>query len=168
MILSVIPWMLSGFLLYSCLSLAVSAWKREGRLSRRSAMSLLVGLLETAAVAGLFRIVVPWSTGTVALWVVAAVALAAAAAGVIIRWPELSARARNGGRVAAADAAAADAAAEHAAADEDAPEHGIGNAGTKKTLKKPSRKPKKEPGTVAVTGNAIFLAAVVAFSLAIG
>jgi hypothetical protein len=162
MLLSVIPWVLSGFLVYSCLSLAVSAWKREGRWSRRSGMSLLVGLLETAAVAGLFRLVVPWSPGTVALWVVAAVALAAAAAGVIIRWPELAARPRSAERLAADDAAA-----EHAAAGEEAPDRWSENAGTK-TAKKPSTKPKKEPGKAAVAGHAGFLAAVVAFSFAIG
>lgn len=139
MTLSLISWALSGFLVYSCLSLAVSAWKREGRLSRRSGMSLLVGALEAAAVAGLFRLVVPWNPGTVALWVVAAAALAAAVAGVIIRWPELSAR----------------------PADDE-------NTGDNKPLKKQSGKPKKEPGKAAVAGHAGFLAAVVAFSLAIG
>lgn len=158
MTLSLIPWVMSGFLMYSSVSLAVSAWKREGRLSRRSGMSLLVGMLETAAVAGLFRLVVPWSPGTVALWVAAAVALAAAVAGVIIRWPELSARSQR------TDPGTADPVADPAGTAAAVADPGAEKPGRTKARKKP----KKEPGRAAVAGNAGVLVAVVAVSFAIG
>ncbi|MCQ1953023.1 hypothetical protein [Arthrobacter sp. zg-Y238] len=85
-------WILGAWLMVTCLSVAVPVWKRAGQPSGPSRRSLLAGLLDAASLAGLLRLVVPWTPGSVVLWVVAIVVLAAAVAGAVLRWPELPGR----------------------------------------------------------------------------
>lgn len=156
---SLLSWLLAGVLVVTCLAAARSAWNLGERAPGISRMALLSSVLDAAAVAAFFRLVVAWSTGTTLLWVVAMAALAAAVAGMVIRWPQLPSHA--------------------ALLDFTEPEPGTtesgspepGNEGPLQT--KPSRKvkkksKKKEPGRTAVAVRAVVLAAVVAFSFAVG
>ncbi|MCC9195363.1 hypothetical protein QNO08_03305 [Arthrobacter sp. zg-Y820] len=184
MALTLVAWMVSGFLAFSCLSLAYSAWKQEAWLSGRSRMSLLVGLLEAATIAGIVRLVTQWSTGTVVVWVVAVAALAAAVAGLIIRWHDLPVRSRSA-EIAAPKAYPESTGVpvqEDAGAPEPNPEAYPESAGVptesgrtatatvlrSKSRKASRKKPKKEPGRATVAGHACLLAAVVGLSFVIG
>ncbi|MDM7989609.1 hypothetical protein [Arthrobacter sp. zg-Y877] len=92
MTFTLMSWILAAWLVLTCLSVAVPVWKRAGQPSGPSRRSLLAGLMEAASLTGLLRLVVPWSPGSVALWVVAIVVLASAVAGAVLRWPELPGR----------------------------------------------------------------------------
>ncbi|MCQ1950572.1 hypothetical protein NNX28_11615 [Arthrobacter sp. zg-Y859] len=104
MTFSLMSWILGAWLMVTCLSVAVPVWKRAGQPSGPSRRSLLAGLLDAASLAGLLRLVVPWTPGSVVLWVVAIVVLAAAVAGAVLRWPELPGRSRGSGAAEAASA----------------------------------------------------------------
>ncbi|MCC9174302.1 hypothetical protein [Arthrobacter sp. zg-Y179] len=99
MTFSLMSWILVAWLVATCLSVAVPVWKRAGQPSGPSRRSLLAGLMEAASLAGLLRLVVPWTPGSVALWVVAVVVLAAAVAGAVLRWPVLPGRVESQGPV---------------------------------------------------------------------
>lgn len=87
-----IAWGLAGLLAFTCLSAAVSLWRPRGALANGSRAAVLATLLEAAAVAVFFRLVVQWTPGTVMLWVAAVAAFAAAVAGAVLRWPQLPPR----------------------------------------------------------------------------
>lgn len=177
--LNFLAWMFSGLMAIYCLFLAYSAWRQEEGLSGRGRMSLLVALLEAAMIAALLRLVVQWSPGTVMLWVVAVVALAAASAGVIIRWHDLPVRSRFVGSEATdSDSEPGEGAdGEPVERRESAEAHsGTGATSTATALRKPPqktsakkrKKPKKEPGWLTVVGHACCLGAVVVFSFFVG
>ena len=159
MAFSLISWLLAGVLAVTCLTVARSAWNFGERGPGISRMALLSGLLDAAATAGFFRLVVPWSTGTTLLWVVAMAALAVAVAGAVIRWPVLPS---HSGLLDF----------EESGPDTSEPvSTEPGDEGTVRT--KPSRKvkkksKKKEPGRRAVAARAAVLAAVVVLSFAVG
>ncbi|WP_146364439.1 hypothetical protein [Arthrobacter yangruifuii] len=92
MALNLVSWALAVWLVVLCLSVAVPVWKRAGTPSGPGRRSLLAGWLEAASIAGILRLISPWSSGSVVLWVVAVVALAAAVAGAVLRWPDLPRR----------------------------------------------------------------------------
>ncbi|WP_341394226.1 hypothetical protein [Arthrobacter sp. G119Y2] len=148
--ISLISWLLAGVLAVTCLAVARSAWNLGERAPDISRMALLSSLLEAAATAAFFRLVVPWSTGTTLLWMVAMAALSVAVAGAVIRWPVLPSHA--------------------GLLDFEESEPGStepGNEGTVRT--RPSRKvKKKEPGRRAVATRAAVLATVVVLSFAVG
>ncbi|KAD4007168.1 hypothetical protein GD627_06280 [Arthrobacter yangruifuii] len=100
MALNLVSWALAVWLVVLSLSVAVPVWKQAGTLSGPSRRSLLAGLLETASIAGILRLISPWSSGSVVLWVVAVVALAAAVAGAVLRWPDLPRRTSKPARAA--------------------------------------------------------------------
>ncbi|WAP51382.1 hypothetical protein OL239_16395 [Arthrobacter sp. ATA002] len=158
MAVSLISWLLAGVLVVTCLAVARSAWNLGGRDAGISRMALLSSVLDAAAVAVFFRLVVTWNTGTILLWVLAMAALAAAVAGTVIRWPQLPSHA---GLLDFPDP------------EDDGVEPGTaepGNTGPLRTKprKQLRKKPKKEPGRRAVAVRAVVLAALVAVSFAIG
>lgn len=163
---SLVSWLLAGVLVVTCLAVARSAWNLGERAPGISRMALLSSVLDAAAVAAFFRLVVPWSTGTTLLWVVAMAALAAAVAGMVIRWPQLPSHA------ALLDFTEPDTEQEQEREPATAPpgQNEPPNAGSLRTKprRKPEKKPKKEPGRRAVAVRAVVLAAVVAFSFAVG
>ncbi|MCQ1995153.1 hypothetical protein [Arthrobacter sp. zg-Y1171] len=214
MTFSLMSWILGAWLVVTCLSMAVPVWKRAGMPSGPSRRSLLAGLMEAASLAGLLRLVVPWTSGSVVLWVVAVVALAAAVAGAVLRWPELPGRVESEGplrekvseattgpepagselvpnpdipaeasdqsrlpQTAASQAASVERSRlpffpvrERAAApgtgnsDTASPDHGSPD----RKAKAGKKKPKKEPGNLALAGNAALLLGVVVVSFLAG
>lgn len=161
---SLVSWLLAGVLAVTCLSVARSAWNFGERGPGISRMALLSGLLDAAATAGLFRLVVPWSTGTTMLWVVATAALAVAVAGAVIRWPVLPS---HSGLLdfEESEPGSAEPDASKPGTTEPAHEGTVRTKASRKVKKKPKR---KEPGRRAVAVRAVVLAAVVAFSFAVG
>lgn len=164
MAFSLLAWLLAGVLAVTCLSVARSAWNFGERGPGVSRMALLSSLLDAAATAAFFRLVVPWSTGTTLLWVVAMAALAVAVAGTVIRWPELPSHAGLLDFEEPGPDSAGPDTSERVSTEP-------GNESTVRT--KPSRKVKKktkrkEPGRRAVAVRAAVLAAVVVFSFAVG
>lgn len=154
---SVISWLLAGVLAVTCLAVARSAWNLGERPPGISRMALLSAVLDAAATAAFFRLVVPWGTGTTLLWVVAMAALAAAVAGTVIRWPKLPSHA--------------------GLLDFEEPDPGSGEPGeaggegtlrTKPRKRQAKKSKKKEPGRRAVAVRAGVLAALVTFSFAVG
>lgn len=136
MMAAVIGWVFPLGLVAYCGWVAFFAWTPS--VPEKSRGSYLATLLEAAFVAVVMRLVVDWSPVTIWLWVLSAAALAAATAGVMIRWPELPARRVN------------------------ATEHGTDfPAGAR------ARKP-KDPGPVVLSGYALLLAAALAVSAAVG
>ncbi|MCC3302317.1 hypothetical protein [Arthrobacter sp. zg-Y895] len=97
MTFTLMSWILGAWLVATCLSVAVPVWQRAGQPSGPSRRSLLAGLMEAASLAGLLRLVVPWTSWSMALWVVAVVALAAAVAGAVLHWPVLPGRVESEG-----------------------------------------------------------------------
>ena len=185
MSLNLLAWIFSGLLALYCLFLAYSAWRQEAGLSGRGRMSLLVALLEAAVMAALLRLVVQWSPGTVLLWVVALAALAAASAGIIIRWHVLPVRSRFRGSPARnSDSEPGEGADVEPVEPWESAEvpAGTGATSTATALRKQAqeaspkkprkpkkpKKPKKEPGWPAVIGHACCLGAVVVFSFFVG
>ncbi|UWX96090.1 hypothetical protein N2K95_10395 [Arthrobacter zhaoxinii] len=193
--LTLVSWMLALWLMVLSLSVALPVWKQVGRPSGPSRRSLLAGLLETASIAGILRLISPWSSGSVVLWVVAVVALAAAVAGAVLHWPELPGRSSKSEGVAgeaaeteAAEpaavasaapanvaAAANDAAAPPAAEEARRPSLPVREApgvpttgksliGKPRRKSKAGKKAKKEPGNLALAGQAALLVAVVVIS----
>ncbi|MBO0907895.1 hypothetical protein [Arthrobacter sunyaminii] len=159
MAFSLLAWLLAGVLAVTCLAVARSAWNFGGRGPGISRMALLSSMLETAATAAFFRLVVPWSPGTTLLWVVAMAALAVAVAGAVIRWPELPSHA---GLLDFEEP-------EPGTTESDSPEPGSGvTLRTKPSRKVKKKSTKKEPGRRAVAVRAGVLAAVVVLSFAVG
>ncbi|MCC9204407.1 hypothetical protein [Arthrobacter sp. zg-Y769] len=196
MVPALVSWVLAVWVVVTCLTVAVSVWKRAGLPSGPSRRSVVAGLLEAAWFAGLMRLVVSWSPGSVVLWVVAVVVLAAAVAGAIVRWPELPDRVRGSGAVQAASEGEARQEALPAEAEGEAvpvgqvpkpdvtvlevPEQSrrpflpaqeapYGSATGKPRRKtKAAKKPKKDPGNLALVVNAALLLAVVVVSFLAG
>ncbi len=176
---SVLSWLLAGVLAVTCLAVARSAWNIGGRPPGISRMALVSAVLEAAATAAFFRLLVPWGTGTTLLWVVAMAGLAAAVAGTVIRWPELPSHAglldfaepeHEGEEPGTADPGTADPGTAGTAGTAGTPGT-AGAAGTLRTKprKQQAKKPKKrEPGRKAVAVRAGVLAALIAVSVAIG
>ena len=159
MTFSLLSWLLAGVLAVTCLSVARSAWNFGERGPGISRMALLSSLLDAAATAAFFRLVVPWSAGTTLLWVVAMAALAVAVAGTVIRWPELPSHA---GLLDFEES-------EPGTTESDSPEPGNGvTLRTKPSRKVKKKSTKKEPGRTAVAVRAGVLAAVVVLSFAVG
>ena len=158
----IIGWALSALLAFTCLSAAVSLWRPGGRLATGSRAAALASLLETAAVAVFFRLVVQWTPGTVALWVVATAAFAAAVAGAVVRWPGLARR--TTGEPA------------RAGEEPDQPDQGPGRV--TKEPEQPDREPERatkgagrgsnEPGRVAVAVRGGLLISAVILSVVAG
>lgn len=159
MAFSLLSWLLAGVLAVTCLSVARSAWNFGGRGPGISRMALLSSLLDAAATAAFFRLVVPWSAGTTLLWVVAVAALAVAVAGTVIRWTELPSHA---GLLDFEES-------EPCTTESDSPEPGSGGMlRTKPSRKVKKKSKKKEPGRTAVAVRAGVLAAVVVLSFVMG
>ena len=136
MMAAVIGWVLPLGLVVYCGWLAYFAWTQS--VPERTRGSYVATVLEAAFVAVLMRLVVDWSAATIWLWVLSAAALAAAVAGLVIRWPQLPARR---GKVTESRA--------------DFP------------VAVPARKP-KEPGPATLTGYAALLAAALTVSVIVG
>ncbi|MEB7448232.1 hypothetical protein [Arthrobacter koreensis] len=146
MIPAIIGWVLPLVLLLSCSWVAASAWTSSGPAAARSRRRLLAALLETASVAVFMRLVVEWSPVTIWLWVLSVAALAAGAAGTVIRWDSLPRTASVADSASGAGPAAARA------------ESTRGRRGGQS----------REPGTITLGSYALVLAAAVAVSAAIG
>ena len=159
---SLLSWLLAGVLVVTCLAAARSAWNLGERAPGISRMALLSSVLEAAAVAAFFRLVVAWSTGTTLLWVVAMAALAAAVAGLVIRWPQLPSHA------ALLDFPDPEDIEQEREPAGTQPGQGESRHSGPLRTKPRKKKPKKEPGRRAVAVRAVVLAAVVAFSFAVG
>ena len=144
----IIGWVLPLVLVFSCGWVALSAWTASGRAAARSRRSLLAALLQTAIVALAMRLVVDWTPVTIWLWVLSVAALAAAAAGTVIRWDSLPVHATVQAEPVASP--------ERRSPEKSSPE-------------KPGRRRQpRDPGPVALGGYAVLLAAAVTVSVAIG
>ncbi|MBD7996846.1 hypothetical protein H9639_16235 [Arthrobacter sp. Sa2CUA1] len=192
--MGLLQWLVPGVVAVSCLSTAVSAWKPDGWLAAPSRRSLLAAVLEVAFVAVMLRLVFPGSPGAVALWTVSVAALAAAVAGLIIRWPVLPVRPKD---AQSRDARAGEAHAQDAQVVAEHPEErhpGTGQAGeplpgepqdqaaqfqaparavtTKKRRRSsgqnPGAKKQREPGRVSIAVRGILLLAALGLSMAVG
>lgn len=136
MMAAVIGWVLPIGLVVYCGWLARFAWTPS--VPEKSRGSYVATLLEAAFVAVVMRLVVDWSAVTTWLWVLSVAALAAAVAGLVIRWPQLPARRGK-----------------------------VTEPGADFPVAVPARKP-KEPGSATLTGYAALLAAALAVSVIVG
>ncbi|MFZ3453515.1 hypothetical protein [Arthrobacter sp. 7Tela_A1] len=90
MMAGVIGWVFPLGLVVYCGWVAFFAWTLS--IPEKTRGAYLATLLEAGFVAVVMRLMVEWSPVTIWLWVLSAAALAAAVAGLVVRWPELPSR----------------------------------------------------------------------------
>ncbi|WP_026819768.1 hypothetical protein [Arthrobacter castelli] len=98
MLPTLIAWFLAGILAWSSAREAARCWGWRRWSTEPDRSSQAADLLDVVCTAAFFRLAINWETASMVLWLLSAVALAAAAGGLVWRWGEMRRDDRPGTR----------------------------------------------------------------------